>query len=834
MKVDFFKNKTSVIPVGRPKDVMYYLERIKDGAVEKTVTLCRSKMTKKERDLIKGELSAVTFCGTFNTRAKNGLKKGSGLSILDFDNLTYEETLELKEKLKSNQFIFSVWLSPSGLGLKALVKIPEVTSNDEYNSYYKALINDFEWIKNEYNDKVIDTSGQDVSRLCFESYDPDIYINLDSELFTKFQIKEVEISSENLGVVTNIPLTDQDEIANRLMIWFKKHYKGHERNNSFYKLAIAFNDFGVFRHTAERYILPNAQKDFPESEILSLISSAYKQTANFGTKTFEDKVKAKAIKSMALVGKTENEIIDKFKDIDAEKIKQELSIVKRELNVEEFWHYDFEGKLKISPHKFKFYLENKNFYKHYPLQNSKTFTFITKEDNFVDEVSEFQIKDFVLDSLLLNAQLEPFDLLAASTKSFTPAFLSMLSTAQFTIEEDDSDSAWIYYKNVALKVTKEKREMFEYSDLNGFVWKKQVIQRDWIQADHHESEYRTFLWHCASKDTKKYNSLKSVIGYLMHSHKTSANNKAIVFNDETISDNPNGGSGKSLFWNALSHVKKVASIDGKNFEFSKSFPYQSVPTDTQLLVFDDVKRNFNFENLFSLITEGITLEYKGQDAIKLPVSKSPKIIITTNYTINGVGGSFERRKFEVEMSSYFNANHSPLDEFKHMLFDDWDTQEWARFDHFMINCLEFYLENGLVDFPHMNLDNRKLINETSSDFLEWIKEENVLIFGNRINKNDFFDKFVNENKDYIKHLKQKRFTIWIQKYCSFYGYRYSEGNSNGNRWFMVEKVNPVTLQYETKEEEISTLLNEIGTPPKELTINPDISFDNLEEDDLPF
>ena len=811
MKVDFFKNKTSVVPVGRPRDAIYYLERIKDGAVKDLINEVRSKLTKEEKNEAKVKLSAVTFCGTFNTRSKNGLKKGSGLAILDFDKLdTFEQVQELKEKISKDKHIYSVWFSPSGNGLKALVKIPIVTSNDEYNGYYKAIFEHFKWINKEYSKEVIDTSGQDISRLCFESYDAEIYINIEAETFTKFYIKQINFDTENLGVVTNIPLTDQDAIANRLMVWFKNHYKGNERNNSFHKLALAFNDFGVQKITAERYILPNAEKDFPESEILALINSAYKHTANFGSKQFEDKVKAKAIQSMALVGKSDNEILEKFKDIDQEKLKQELSLIKKEVNVDEFWHYDFEGKLKVSPHKFKFYLENKNFYKHYPIENSKTFTFITKEENFVDEVSEFQIKDYVLETLLLNAQLEPFDLLASSTKSFTPNYLSMLSTAHFTIEEDSKESAWIYYTNFALKVTAEKREIFNYSDLDGFVWKKQVIQRDWIEADHHESEYRTFLWLCSSKNVQKYNSLKSVIGYLMHSHKTSANNKAIIFNDETISENPNGGSGKSLFWNALSHIKKVSSIDGKTFEFSKSFPYQSVPTDTQLLVFDDVKRNFNFEQLFSLITEGITLEYKGQDAIKLPVSKSPKIIITTNYTINGVGGSFERRKFEVEMSSYFNANHSPLDEFGHMLFDDWNLQEWARFDHFMINCLEYYLQNGLVEFPHVNLDNRKLINETSIDFLEWIQEENVLKYGERITKNDFFDRFIAENKDYAKHLKQKRFTNWIQKYSSFYGHKYTDGNSNGIRWFMVEKVNPNTLQVETKEQDIWDELNEIA------------------------
>jgi hypothetical protein len=125
-----------------------------------------------------------------------------------------------------------------------------------------------------------------------------------------------------------------------------------------------------------------------------------------------------------------------------------------------------------------------------------------------------------------------------------------------------------------VEITKQGIFKHEYIDLDGYVWKRQIIDREYIASDHHKSEFRTFLWLVSGKDSAKYNSFKSVIGYLMHSYKTSASNKAIIFNDETISENPNGGSGKGLFWNALAKLKKVASIDGKTFEFKlkSSFP----------------------------------------------------------------------------------------------------------------------------------------------------------------------------------------------------------------------------------------------------------------------
>ena len=128
----------------------------------------------------------------------------------------------------------------------------------------------------------------------------------------------------------------------------------------------------------------------------------------------------------------------------------------------------------------------------------------------------------------------------------------------------------------------------------------------------------------------------------------------LIFNDEMISDVPNGGSGKGLIHKAISHIKRLSTINGKGFDPTKSFAYQTVSTDTQVLLFDDIDKNFKFENLFSVITEGLIIEKKGKDAIKIPFAESPKISITTNYTVQGEGSSHNRRVFEVEMSAYFN------------------------------------------------------------------------------------------------------------------------------------------------------------------------------------
>lgn len=775
MKINFFKNKESVSPDERPKDVTYYLDRIQNGKHEKIIKELRAELDPEKKKKIKGSLPAVTFCGTFKTRKKDQLKEGSGLAILDFDKLT--DVFEYKDKLKSNDYIFACWISPSGDGLKALVKIPVIGNDSDYKNIYKQLCVIF---------PDLDTSGSDISRLCFESYDPDIYINLDSEKFIPtYPEKAIEVI--NLGTITNIPLIDNDEIANRLIVWFKKHFNSSARNSSLFKLAIGFNDFGVSKMTCERYLSSFAESDFTVNEISQLINSAYKNTAAFGTKQFEDKIKRKQIEDIVLSGKKNKEVIEKFKEFDPEKLESEIQIIKNNIRFDEFWSFTDKGKLEVSAYRFKLYLESLNYRKFYPSEKTKTFIFVKKENKFIDIITEFQIKDDILSNLVLNNQLEAFDVAAENLTLFSSKYLSMIDTADIKMDKDSDKFAMIYYSNLALKVSKDTIEKIEYDSMDSFVWKSQVINRDYVDVDHHESQFRSFIWFASGQSRDKYNTMKSVIGYLLHSHKTASNNKAIIFNDETISDTPNGGSGKGIIINGIGHMKKTSTIDGKTFDFNKSFAFQTVNTDTQVLAFDDVRKNFDFERLFSVITEGITIEYKGKDAIKIPVQDSPKIIISTNYTIKSDGGSFQRRIFEIEMSDYFGVHHTPLDQFGNLLYDEWNIDEWNRFDKFMINCLQYYLLNGLVKSKTNNLELRKFINETSQEFYEFAITDNCIKLNIRIGKNELLNEYYVEYPDAKKFVTNRTFMKWIKKYADHNKLNYSEGNTNGQRWFELSK-----------------------------------------------
>jgi len=795
MNVTIYKKATDVSN-GFTKDVLFCLERIKQGKSKETIDWLRT-LSKIEYDKNKSKLPGVCFNGVFEYRSIAGIKEHSGLCILDFDKFeTQQDAIDFKNSISDDDYIFSTWISPSGKGIKALVKIPAIIEN--HKEYFKSL-------KNYYNHPNWDDSGSDVSRFCFESYDPDLFINENSILWDKIDLPEVEdIGLKNVSIA----IKSDNLIITNLMKWFDGKYtlSNGNRNTNLFKLASAFNDFGINKNVAEQTLLQYETKDFDSKEILALSNSAYKKTNQFGTKFFEDKSIKQKIEKQIRTGKNKKEVLDYHSDYDKKEIEKCIDEIKEEISVSDFWYYNDKGKVNLSPHKYKFWLQQNNFFKYFPT-DTNTYTFIKIEQNLVEETSEKRIKDFVLENLLSREDIgfSPYDFMASTPKYFQPDFLSFLESSEIKIKEDTQTECFLYFNNCVVKIEDENISTIDYLDLDGFVWKRQIVNREYKECDHHNSVFRKFLWLIAGQDAEKYNSFKSVIGYLLHSFKTSANNKAIIFNDETISENPNGGSGKGLFWNALSQMKKVSSIDGKTFEFTKSFPYQTVSTDTQILVFDDVKKNFNFESLFSLITEGITLEYKGQDAIKLPVQQSPKILITTNYTIGGVGGSFERRKFEVELADYFSYKHTPLDEFGHLLFDDWNEDEWSMFDNFMIQCVQYYLKNGLTKHDFKNLEVRKFIKNTSFEFYEWTKPDvngknENMEFNTRCNKQTYYNSFVNEYPDFKTYkLSQNRFTRWIEQYAKFYNFEYLTGNTNGERWFEISNKDVETIKEEDND-----------------------------------
>jgi hypothetical protein len=782
------------------REVHLILDRIKDGAgaTKDLVKKIRLEKRKPERQELKKQLPAICFSGTFNKRTDASLLQHSGLICLDFDGYTKQkELLQDKENLSKNKYVFSVFISPSGNGLKVLVKIPADAEN--HTSYFNSL-------EKHFNSPYFDKTSKNLSRVCYESYDPLIYVNDNSSIWDLIEEPEYTEVSRARDKAT-IPITDENKIVEILVKWWEKKYPMSEgqRNQNAYVLAMAFNDFGINKSLAAYVLNQFATDDFTVREIGTTIDSAYRHTANFGTKYYEDEERINTIKAKLRRGVSKKEIRIQLQDsnLDSETIESVLTKVEEENSKQTFWDRNDKGVIKIIHIQFKQFLEDNGFYKYCP-EGGKNYVFVKVTNNLIDHTSEKEIKDFVLAHLLELDDVAVYNYFADQTRFFKEEFLSLLSTIDIYFIADSKESSYLYYKNCAIKITKDGVTTLDYLDLGGYVWKDHVIDRNFTLCGvTSKCDFKKFVSNINGGDEGRIQSMESTIGFLLHGYKNLSFCPAVILNDEVISDNPEGGTGKGLLMNALSKMKKLVVIDGKSFAFERSFAYQLVSADTQILCFDDVRKHFDFERLFSVVTEGLTLEKKNKDAIKIPFSKSPKIAITTNYAIKGAGNSFARRKWELELHQFYTKEFTPLDEFGKLMFGDWNDDDWCEFDNYMIGCLTNYLKTGLVKSKFVNLKIRQLSAESCHEFIEWCglvdsAERNVMLqTDTRLYKNELYSNFVDEYPDYGPRgrmsISRTKFYKWLIAYAMYKeGTMPEEDRDQQGRWIIIKSKKAVS------------------------------------------
>lgn len=164
------------------------LERIKSGKSKSLIEKVRGTHSidqdgnQVKDPEAKKELPVVCWSGTFKTRKDGDLEEHNGLIVLDFDHIDVEES---KKVLSTDSYISACWVSPSGDGLKALVRI---SNKSKHREHFKAIE---KYMERTYG-LFVDPSGKNESRACFESYDEELIINDSSKVFTSLVADDEE------------------------------------------------------------------------------------------------------------------------------------------------------------------------------------------------------------------------------------------------------------------------------------------------------------------------------------------------------------------------------------------------------------------------------------------------------------------------------------------------------------------------------------------------------------------------------------------------------------------------------------------------------------------
>ena len=194
---------TATPKVTMPNDVHYIdiqtsFDRIKQGknkdiiheirALQKQINKSQDDEVKDHlkttKDKLKKELPAMVYTGKFKGRGNDNCTEYNGLIVLDFDHVDVTYT---KSELKQRDYIMAVWTSPSGDGVKALAKIDSDSKDDKiHKEFYRQIRLDLNYLG-------LDTAGKDISRACFESYDPEIFVRDNVKNFELAQIDVMQV-----------------------------------------------------------------------------------------------------------------------------------------------------------------------------------------------------------------------------------------------------------------------------------------------------------------------------------------------------------------------------------------------------------------------------------------------------------------------------------------------------------------------------------------------------------------------------------------------------------------------------------------------------------------
>lgn len=266
------------------------LKDIKSGKYKDSILKCREAIEIGDKNLytyLKTQLPAVTFCGEFKKGHKVAdLVVYNSLIVIDIDGILPENILNIKNSLILDKYILALWLSPSGRGFKGLIKTN--SNQDNHKDYFNSLRIYF---LDNYQIE-LDKSGSDVSRLCFSSWDKDIFYNSHSEIYidfleidTKIKTSEVKITKDkNLSLSKSAYATeglnkseDRTLIKNIIKYLTKRNMSITESYDNWVKVALGIS-YSFSYDVGEKYFIQLCRLDkekYDEIKSINLLKYCY-------------------------------------------------------------------------------------------------------------------------------------------------------------------------------------------------------------------------------------------------------------------------------------------------------------------------------------------------------------------------------------------------------------------------------------------------------------------------------------------------------------------------------------------------------------------------------
>jgi len=144
-------------------------------------------LVRAEKNMDAGQLKSNCWSSTVaaeysRKRSQESFLRYNSRIPVDIDQIGHTKAIRLRDQLKSDSSVEFAGISPSGNGLKAIIKLQPFSGDFKGAKSFHRQAFDYinERMQNLYDVK-IDLSGGDLPRLMVWTYDPKAYINLNAE-----------------------------------------------------------------------------------------------------------------------------------------------------------------------------------------------------------------------------------------------------------------------------------------------------------------------------------------------------------------------------------------------------------------------------------------------------------------------------------------------------------------------------------------------------------------------------------------------------------------------------------------------------------------------------
>lgn len=425
-------------------------------------------------------------------------------------------------------------------------------------------------------------------------------------------------------------------------------------------------------------------------------------------------------------------------------------------------------------------------------QDNSESEYVHIHENIVERIPEKDIKGYInqilrefirsspryFDKQVLNAIHRSNQLRGESLKN--------LSKIELNFKIDTRNQDFIFFRNGALRVTRNAMEMVPLESLPFYLYKDKIIDHDfrlekeplfyvgysraYIENDEKEDipdyekytlkknfngfSFAQFVYNTGrmewrdeeegkeltpeqkAKDDLNFISKVCGLGYGMRKHKESSNAYALFATEGDIIrvGVSQGGVGKSLFYEAFKCVRNVLFRDGQAIDPKKEgdLLYTGViPGLTDIVRFEDLQRGIPMHPFFNQITGHMTVRNRFKDPISIPYEESPVTVFNSNHTPSDIDDSSRRRAWFLTFSSYYHpknsitgqATRSPRTEFGKDLICDYTPDEMNHLYNFMATCLQTYMRFPYRIEPDMqNVNKRILLDKIGATVFDWMND----------------------------------------------------------------------------------------------------------------